>query len=102
MSIEVTESYNTLTIKGELNRKSTEELSARVQKMFRPNQSICVNLEQVHRIDAHAAYALMKLFIKSMGTNSTFYVNAMKNKLVLQVLEETDTLNIWIRAQRLI
>jgi len=101
MSIQVIENQGIFHVNGKLDKQNSLLLSQEVSKYFRPAQRVILNLEKVVEFDKRAANALMKMFINAVHCNSKFSIIGLKNKKLVQVLDETETIHIWQRTKSL-
>ena len=101
MSLQISEIQGVFHAIGTLDRNNAQELSQHFTKYFKSAQRVVLNLEQIVEFDSHAAYALMKMYIKAVHGNSKFSIVGMKNKKLLHVLQETETMTIWYQTRSL-
>lgn len=101
MSLHISEIHGVFHANGKLNRQNVQLLNQHLSKYFKSAQRVVLNLEQVVEFDSHAAYTLMKMYIKAVHGNSKFSIVGMKNKKLIHVLQETETMNIWCQSKSL-
>lgn len=58
-----------------------------------------LNLEQVVEFNTKAAYMLSRIFINVIHNNTKFSVIGKRNKTLIQVLQDTETIQIWCQSR---
>lgn len=101
MSLQISEIQGVFHANGTLNRHNVQLLDHHMEKYLSSAQRVVLNLERVIEFDTQAAYALMKMYIKAVHNNSKFSIVGMKNKKLIHVLQETETMNIWCQSRSL-
>lgn len=95
MALRIVEKLGVFHVSGELNNWNTPILSNRLILFFKQKHHVKVNLEKVTSFDNKAAYALLKLFVSAQHQNCRMSIIGKKNKNLLLVLNDTNTLHIW-------
>lgn len=101
MAIQISENQGIISVYGSLNRQNVEKLNQYVSHFFKPAQRVVVNLERVKAFDSGAAFALLKMFVNAVHSNSRLYIVGRNNERLLHSLIETKTLEIWNQANNL-
>lgn len=101
MAIQISENQGVISVHGALDRQNVDRLNRYVSFFYGPSQRIVLNLEHVIEFDSGAAFALLKMFVKAVHSNSKLYIVGRKNEQLLHSLIETNTLDIWNRTNNL-
>ncbi|MFD2587655.1 STAS domain-containing protein [Croceitalea marina] len=91
MALQITETRGMFSVHGELNSSNANILNRHMSRFISPNNHIILNLERVTNMDKCAAYALRKLYLKTMQSNSILSIIGLQNQNILSVMDETKT-----------
>jgi len=99
MSLEILENDNVYHVNGTLTSKNIHILNKYISKVINTSKCVILNLEGVIQFDSKAAYILLKIFIDAVHNNTKFSVIGKRNKKLIQVLQETETMHIWSQSR---
>lgn len=102
MTFSIREYPGELLVKGNLNLENSKILRRHVTRIGTPMTKLVLNLNQVFKIEARVSYDLLKIFVMAIHENRSISIECKENKEVCQVMNETETFEIFDQAGVLI